>query len=91
MLPFFEKGQGKEWVYQNLIAIDQLVNAVFNGKADETISARCYRENHRNPYRWMEKVINWIYTPLQGPDHCKNAYLKELAGRHRPDVVKVVQ
>lgn len=91
MLPFFERGKGREWVYQNLIAIDQLVNAIFNGAADETISARCYRLNARNPYRWMEQAINWLYRPLQGPDHCKNAYLKELNGRQRPDGMEANQ
>jgi hypothetical protein len=84
MLPFFEKGQGREWLYQNLIALDQQINTLFNGKADETISARCYRCNDRNPYKWMEKCINWLYKPLQGPDHCKHAYEKEFNGRQRP-------
>lgn len=84
MLPFYEKGGFKEWAYQNLIALDHSVNAFFNGKSEETISARCYRENDRNPYRWMEKVINRIYLPLQGPDHCHKAYLKEVDGRYRP-------
>lgn len=82
MLPFFVKGQGKEWLYQNFIAFDQAVNTVFNGSADETFSSRTHRMNDRNPYKRMEPVINWLYT-WQGPDHCRKAYEKELAGRHR--------
>lgn len=83
MLPFFDSGQFGEWAYQNFIALDQAANAFFNGSADETFSSRCYRMNDRNPYKWLEKAINWLYT-YQGADHCHKAYLKEMAGRHRP-------
>lgn len=83
MLPFFAKGQAKEWLYQNFIALDQSMNTLFNGSADETFSSRCYRMNDRNPYSWMEKVVDAMFYLFQGPGHCKNAYAKELAGRHR--------
>jgi hypothetical protein len=85
MLPFYERGGFKEWVYQVTIAIDQLVNAIHNGKADETISARCYRLNSRQPYKTFEKIVNWMFKPFQGPDHCKHAYEKEFNGRQRPE------
>jgi hypothetical protein len=85
MLPFYESGKGKEWVYQNLIAIDQLFNALFNGAADETISARCFRLAYRQPYKTLEKIVNAIFHPFQGPDHCMKAYYKELNGRQRPE------
>jgi hypothetical protein len=84
MLPFYERGGFKEWVYQVTIALDQLVNSIFNGSADETISSRCFRLNARNPYKWMEKAVNLLFQPFQGPDHCRRAYLKELNGRQRP-------
>lgn len=84
MLPFYEKGGFKEWAYQIALSIDQGLSAVFNGNASETVSARCYRNNHKQPYKTYEKVINFIYLPLQGPDHCRRRYLKELAGINRP-------
>ena len=83
MLPFFARGQWREWVYQNVIAVDQWCNAFFNGMADETFSARCYRMNHRRPYVWFERGIDAMFYLFQGPNHCANAYQKELAGRHR--------
>lgn len=79
MLP----GGVKEWLYQNAIAFDQQVNAITGGFADETMSARCYRLNHRNPYKWFEQFINVLFM-WQGWDHCKKAYEKEYNGRQRP-------
>lgn len=84
MYPFFPSGGFKEWIYQVTIGFDQFVNTVFNGSADETISSRCYRLNHRQPYIAFEKFVNLLFYPFQGADHCKNAYLKEMNGRHRP-------
>lgn len=76
----------REWLYQVAIAIDQLANAVLGGMADETISSRSHRLNHRMPHKLYEKVIDLLFWPFQGPKHCENAYKKELAGRHRaPD------
>lgn len=77
-----------EWIYQFSIAVDQLVNAIFNGSADETLSSRIYRLNHRPLYKALEKIVNVLYRPLQGPDHCKNAYQKEVDGRHMPSGFK---
>jgi hypothetical protein len=85
MLPFFERGQIKEWIYQSVIALDQLCNAILNGKADETMSARCYRMNARQPYKSFEKVVNVLFYAFQGPNHCQHAYEKEYNGRQRPD------
>lgn len=84
MLPLYEPGGFRGWAYQNMLAIDQWISAFFNGYASETISARCYRNNYKQPYKTYEKVINFIYLPLQGPDHCRRRYLKEQAGINRP-------
>lgn len=74
----------RAWLYQVVIAFDQLVNAIFGGMADETISARSYRLNYRYPYKVYEKFINAVFYPFQGPDHCYYAYLKEFNGMQRP-------
>lgn len=71
----------KEWVYQVVISIDQLVNALLAGMADETMSSRIYRLNHRQPYKTLEKIVDALFWPFQGRGHCKGAYLKELSGR----------
>ncbi len=76
---------------QVFIAADQLVNALIppiDGNlsyADETLSARSYRA-HRDG-----KIFGKLSMPLidllffwQGPGHCKNAYLKEIARKNMP-------
>lgn len=74
----------KEYVYQNFIALDQSVNVILDGSADETMSSRCYRLNHKAAYRILEKIVNAVFLPFQGPDHCKHAYMKEVLGRQLP-------
>lgn len=74
----------KHGLIQILIALDQLANVILGNPfstetwADETISSRCGRLGHRHPYKLMRIVIDAIFYPFQGPDHCRNAYLKEL-------------
>lgn len=46
-----------------LIAIDQLLNAVFKGEPDETISSRAYRRRLEGSTKWgyFEKVIDILF------------------------------
>lgn len=55
---------------QVLIAIDQLINTLIGGMADETISARAYRKG------WVRRAafINWLF---RDPKHCHDAYEAE--------------
>lgn len=55
---------------QVLIALDQLVNAIRNGWADETLSSRAYRESPRT-----EKFINALL--FWDKDHCYESYVSE--------------
>jgi hypothetical protein len=69
------------WLYTVLIAIDQLGNALAGGYADSTISARVgYNARHsasvrQNYWRLLEWVIDYSFLPLDGPNHCYQAYL----------------
>ena len=45
---------------QVLIAVDQLLNTLTGGWADETISARAWRCNSI----WAVRFINWIFDTL---------------------------
>jgi len=74
----------KEWFYQVFIGLDQFVNTLLAGSADETISSRCYRLNHIRAYRVAEIFVNALFFPFQGSDHCRNAYVKEVLGRQLP-------
>lgn len=82
----------RDWWVQVFIAFDQLVNTLIPpldgtiGYADETLSARCYRA-HRDG-----KVLGRMFMPLidllffwQGPDHCRNAYIKEFERKNHPE------
>jgi hypothetical protein len=58
-------------VLQTLIAFDQFLNALlFGGWADETISARAWREFPR-----LAKVIDAVFW--FDPDHCFESYVSE--------------
>ena len=73
----------RHWFLQLFIAIDQLANVLLapgsmETWADETISSRCGRMGHRYPYKFYKLIINAIFHPFQGPNHCENAHAKEL-------------
>ena len=67
------------YIQRNVIALDQAVNALLGGFPDETLSARCGRKIEHQPYKAFAKVIDVIFYPFQGPNHCVNAYAKEKA------------
>ena len=82
----------RDWGVQVLLALDQLANVLIPpidgtiGYADETLSARAYRA-HRDG-----KILGKLFMPpidllffWQGPDHCKNAYIKEFERKNYPD------
>ena len=68
---------------QTLIAIDQLINAIFGGWADETISARAYRL-HAKKTRWYitMRIIDAIF--FWQPRHCRQSYVAEQERRQLP-------
>jgi hypothetical protein len=76
-----------------LIGIDQLLNVLSNPLsdetwADETLSSRCGRLGHRNPYKFWARIIDAIFQPFQGPNHCRNAFEKEKTGYHMPPALR---
>ena len=73
---------------QVLIAIDQTVNTLVCAKdegfgmADETISARAWRLQHRSAGGVARAIIDTVF--FWEKDHCENSYRVELAGKHLP-------
>ena len=63
------------------IAIDQLVNTIFGGWADETISCRAHRMQGKSR-KWarLRKLIDSLFRRQK--DHCKTAYESEMQRRH---------
>ncbi len=80
----------KHGLYQLFIAIDQLLNVLtspFSSEtwADETLSSRCGRLNHRYPYKVFEVVIDVLfYWQSWSMGHCVRAYKGELARYQSP-------
>lgn len=65
-----------------LIALDQLVNAIFNGWPDETISSRAWRWEQKGKRSWPRKMIDTIFFWEQ--NHCQGSYENEKTGRQLP-------
>ena len=61
---------------QILIAIDQLVNTICGGWADETISSRAYRmQGKSETWAKLRKVIDGLFRWQK--NHCESAYESE--------------
>lgn len=68
----------KRYFKNLLIAIDQLINAIFGGYCDETISAMAYR-NYIHGRWWgvvLKKTIDLIFCPVE-KEHCLQSYVKK--------------
>jgi hypothetical protein len=74
----------KFWIIQNFIAVDQLINALLFGYADETLSSRAYRTEKNN------KVFGKFFRPIIDTilffdkNHCYWAYMAEVQKRQLP-------
>lgn len=60
-----------------LIALDQLANAILGGSCDETLSARCHREDLA-----LKRLVNALF--FWQNNHCYEAYLSELYRKQLP-------
>ena len=78
----------REHLYQIVIAIDQLVNTLFGGYADETISARCYRKRHKRYWAVLRFLLDLIFYPIDGKGHCMQAFNNEQQRVHMPSVYR---
>ena len=70
------------WGLQVGIAVDQLLNAILNGYADETLSCRSYRMwVKKKPIGKLMPIIDFIFKwqtiRSDAIGHCHNAYLNE--------------
>jgi hypothetical protein len=62
-------------LFEVLVAVDQLANAILGGWADETMSARCWRLQAQRPYSWLRIAIDRLF--FWQPNHCQSAYESE--------------
>lgn len=70
---------------QFLIAFDQLVNTIFGGYADETLSARAYRTEQEGKLwgKVFRPIIDVIF--FFDPNHCMESYLSEVKRKQFPN------
>lgn len=67
---------------QVLIALDQLVNALFGGWADETMSSRCYRWHRDGIRSWPMRLVDALFW--WDDDHCEESYWSEIERNQLP-------
>ena len=73
---------GIKWhLLQFLLALDQLLNTLLGGWADESFSARCYRHRYQNGWYAMMLLVNALFF---NREHCKLAYQSEKERSHVP-------
>ena len=62
------------WLIRLLDSFSQVLNvALLNGDANESVSGRAYRENWSAAVKIIDAVFWFDF------DHCRNAYLSDLA------------
>lgn len=65
-----------------LIALDQILNAVFGGWPDETLSSRCWRWEQSGRRSWPRRLVDALL--FFDPGHCQASYESERLGRQLP-------
>lgn len=78
----------KIYLWNVLIGVDQLVNALTYGFPDETFSSRTYRKAEAGQWFWrlLRRIINMIFFSQR--NHCREAYESELIRRHLPSELR---
>lgn len=65
------------WIKQVLIALDQLINTLLGGWADETLSSRAYRMSRDGkPFGFLCGIIDTLLW--FDKNHCAESYQSEL-------------
>jgi hypothetical protein len=80
-------------VSKSLVWIDRVFNWLTGGNYQHTISARTGKysgeSNGLKPFwEFLEAFVNLAFFPIDGPNHCDQAYQKEIAKDPRHDFKK---
>lgn len=65
-----------------LIAVDQLLNSIFRGWPDETMSSRAFRWEKDGVRKWPRRLIDRLF--FWEKNHCYQSYISEREGRQLP-------
>ena len=66
----------KQYLSNVVYSLDQLVNTLLGGFADESLSARSFRLS--STYRAWYIIMVIINTVFMNPNHCKHAFEHEV-------------
>ena len=77
-----------QYIKNVLIGVDQLLNTVFNGMPDETLSARAWRLEQERGRKWPRLLIDTLL--FFDKDHCHHAYLSEIDRKQLPTTMRNV-
>ena len=70
-----------------LIGFDQLLNTLFMGWPDETLSSRCWRWEQAGIRAWPRKLVDGLFFWQR--EHCKSSYESEREGRQSPPELRI--
>ena len=75
----------KTYLYHVLIALDQLINTLLAGHADETLSSRAWRAYTKPTIfgKIFKPLIDGLFYLFE-KDHCYHAYMSELNRKQFP-------
>lgn len=71
-----------QYIKNILIALDQLLNAIFRGEVDETLSSRAWRLEQERGRKWPRILIDTLL--FFDSDHCHQSYLSEIERKQLP-------
>lgn len=73
----------RKYFHQIAISVDQVLNTLLAGWADETLSSRAYR-CQEDKVRWkiVRKIIDIIF--FWQDRHCMNSFINEIERMHLP-------
>ncbi len=74
----------KNYLFHNLLAIDQLANTLSGGHADETLSSRSYRADIKGRLfgKVFRRMIDFLF--FFEKNHCYFAYMSEIKRKQLP-------
>lgn len=76
------------YFFQIALAFDQLLNALFGGWADESLSSRSWRLYIERNRPTPKTIINTIFFWQE--NHCREAYESELERLHVPPQMRKI-
>ena len=71
-----------QYIKNILIALDQVLNAIFCGACDETLSSRAYRLEKDRGRKWPRILIDLLF--FFDKNHCYESYLSEIERKQLP-------